>query len=75
MAWERFLRVCRVIFFLSVGALSVGFVLVLVIVFGDAAWLGSPAIAETAGKVLFGGGVIGGGISVIFLRLSGTKTA
>ena len=69
MAWEWFLRVCRVTFFLSVGALSAGFVLVLVIMFGDAAWLGSPTIAETAGKVLFSGGAIGGGISVIFLRL------
>ena len=69
MAWEWFLRVCRVTFFVSVGALCAGFVLVLVIMFGDAAWLGSPTIAETAGKVLFSGGAIGGGISVIFLRL------
>ena len=69
MTSEWFLRVCRVIFFMSVGALSAGFVLVLVVMFGDAAWLGSPDIAEAAGKSLFGGGAIGGGISVIFLRL------
>ena len=69
MAKGWFLRVCRVIFFLSIGALSAGFAVALVAMFGDTAWLGSPAIAEAAGKGLFGGGAIGGGISVIFLRL------
>lgn len=70
MAWERFLRACRVTFFVSVGALSAGFVLVLVIMFGDAAWLGSPSAADTIAASFMAFGAIGGGISALALRFS-----
>ena len=70
MAWERFLRVCRAIFFLSVAALSAGFVLVLVIIFGDAAWLGSPSAIDTVAASFMAFGAIGGGMSALVIRFS-----
>jgi len=55
---------------LSVAALSVGFVLIVLVIFGGPAWLNSSAVTETVGASLMAGGGIGGGISALFLRLS-----
>ena len=72
MAWERIIRVCRAVFLASVAALSVGFVLIMMVMFGGPAWLDSSAATETVGASLMAGGGIGGGISAVFLRLGQT---
>ena len=72
MAWERVIRVCRAVFLVSVTALSTGFVLIMMVMFGGPAWLDSSAATETVGASLMAGGGIGGGISAIFLRLGQT---
>lgn len=70
MRWENVLRACKAFFMLSVAALSVGFVLIMLVIFGGPAWLNSSAVTETVGASLMAGGGIGGGISALFLRLS-----
>ena len=72
MAWDRVIRVCRAVFLVSVTALSGGFVLILMVMFGGPAWVDSSAATETVGASLIAGGGIGGGISAIFLRLGQT---
>ena len=73
MAWERVIQVCRAVFLVSVAALSIGFVLIMMVMFGSPAWLDSSAATETVGASLMAGGGIGGGISAIFLRLGQTS--
>ena len=72
MAWERVIQVCRAVFFVSVMALSVGFVLIMMVMFGGPAWVDSSVATETVGASLMAGGGISGGISAVFLRLGQT---
>ena len=69
MRWENVLRACRACFMLSVAALSVGFVLIMMVIFGGPAWLDSSTATETVGASLMAGGGVGSGISALFLRL------
>ena len=68
MRWENVLYACRAFFMLSIAALSVGFVLIMMVMFGGPAWVDASAATETVGASLMAGGGIGSGISALLLR-------
>ena len=67
MQWEHVLRGARVVFLVSVGALSVGFLSLVPALLGWDATTGTLAVVATVGTTVMGVGGVTAGISGLIL--------